>query len=263
MAGYAKVAQLMGSQEEFSILRRFRTLNMQRLLYLHAEIIHLEAELNQLVTRDAAHEERRFHSSDWWSLSQGEKGDNLEQWEKFLELSEKLDRYNDELLKQTSLAKLPQPRKHDLEFLRSWFQRPGMGSFPLLGMDRDAWDVKNEDDLIAINPRTTPDMFSKWFTEGLIPRYHHILGKRFRKPLSETTGAGIYHYRESSLESFISIIATVMASLLPICSVVALYLVQSNNLRLGMVAIFSACFSLALAVMTNARRVEVFAATAA
>lgn len=94
MEGYAKVAQLMASQEEFSILRRFRVLNMQRLLYLQAEITHLEAELGQLAKRDAAHEERGFHSHDWWSLSQGGEGEDLEQWEKVLELGEKLDRYS-------------------------------------------------------------------------------------------------------------------------------------------------------------------------
>lgn len=44
---------------------------------------------------------------------------------------------------------------------------------------------------------------------------------------------------------------------------VALYIVQSNKIRLVMIGVFSAAFSLALAVMTNARRIEVFAATAA
>jgi hypothetical protein len=87
---------------------------------------------------------------------------------------------DDAVLKQASLARLEQPRKYDLEFLRSWFRRPGMGSFPLLGIDKDAWDTKNEDDLLAIRPRAAPDMFSKWFTEYLVPRYHHILGKNFK-----------------------------------------------------------------------------------
>tara|TARA_R110002060_G_scaffold27132_4_gene36857 strand:- start:19 stop:519 length:501 start_codon:yes stop_codon:yes gene_type:complete len=155
-----------------------------------------------------------------------------------------------------------------------------MGAFPLLGLDRDAWDAKSESDLIAINPRATPDIFSKWFTESFIPRYHQVFGEKFRvcvrrkpvtrdeanveqKELPGNIGTGIYHYKESSLESCLGILATVMASLLPICSVVALYLIQSNGLRLGMIAIFSACFSLALAIMTNTRRIEVFAATAA
>jgi hypothetical protein len=164
-----------------------------------------------------------------------------------------------------------------------------MGSFPFLGFDRDTWDLKNETDLIAIKPRAAPDIFSKWFTEGFVPYYHQIIGKKFKvipsqyslnqyvmqpdieKPaniwpkeqLPETVGAGIYHYRESSLESALGIMATVVASVLPVCSVVALYIIQSNNLRLGMLAIFSALFSLTLTLMTNARRIEIFAATAA
>jgi hypothetical protein len=56
---------------------------------------------------------------------------------------------------------------------------------------------------------------------------------------------------------------TVVASLLPLCSVIVLYVVQSNGLRLGIIVILSACFSLALALMTNARKIEVFAATSA
>ncbi|KAE8448984.1 hypothetical protein EG329_008572 [Mollisiaceae sp. DMI_Dod_QoI] len=263
MEGYAKVAQLMGSQEEFAILRRFRALNMQKLLYQQAEIIHLEAEVNELAKRDAEHGEREFHAKDWWSLSQGGTEEDLEQWHKFLEINEKLEHYNDAILKQATLARLEHPRTYDLEFLRSWFRRPGMGSFPLLGMDRDAWDVKNDSDLIAIKPRAAPDMFSKWFTEYLVPRYHHVLGQKFKKSLPEHVGAGIYHYKESTLESVLSILATVVASLLPICSVVALYIIQSNGVRLGMIAIFSACFSFALSIMTSARRIEVFAATAA
>jgi len=87
---------------------------------------------------------------------------------------------DDAVLRQASLAQLEKPRKYDLEFLRSWFRRPGMGSFPLLGTDKDAWDAKNDDDLIAIRPRVAPDMFSKWFTECLVPRYHHIVGKNFK-----------------------------------------------------------------------------------
>jgi hypothetical protein len=99
---------------------------------------------------------------------------------------------DDALLKQASLARLQQPRQYDLEFLRSWFRRPGMGSFPLLGLDRDAWDTKTEGDLVAIKPRQAPDVFSKWFTEYLVPRYHHIIGKKFKVILlyfSYATGA--------------------------------------------------------------------------
>jgi hypothetical protein len=95
MEGYIKVAHLMGSQEEFAILRRFRVLNMQRLLYLQAEILHLEAEAAQLAARDSVHQDRQFHAKDWWSLSQGDEAEDLEQWRKILELNEKLDQYSE------------------------------------------------------------------------------------------------------------------------------------------------------------------------
>jgi hypothetical protein len=94
MEGYAKVARLMASQDEFAILRRFRVLNIQNLLYLQADITHLEAELSILANRDARHGDRQFHTKDWWSLSQGGEGEDTEQWEKFLEIRDKLEKYS-------------------------------------------------------------------------------------------------------------------------------------------------------------------------
>jgi hypothetical protein len=79
MEGYTRLAQLMGSQEEFAIMRQFRVLNAQKLLYLQAEITHLEAEVEQLAKRDSSHVERQYYAKDWWSLSQGEMKENLEQ----------------------------------------------------------------------------------------------------------------------------------------------------------------------------------------
>jgi hypothetical protein len=66
-----------------------------------------------------------------------------------------------------------------------------MGAFPLLGIDKDAWDIKNESDLIAIKPRNAPDVFSKWFTEYLVPLYHHTFGKRFKVCRSLLSGKSI------------------------------------------------------------------------
>lgn len=58
-------------------------------------------------------------------------------------------------------------------------------------------------------------------------------------------------------------LVTVVASLLPLLSTVVLYLLSNDALQLGAMVALSACFALALTFMTNARRIEVFAATAA
>jgi len=58
-----------------------------------------------------------------------------------------------------------------------------MGSFPLLGIDRDSWDVASKDDLVAIKARPRADIFSNWFTEKLVPAYQHIIEERFKVTL--------------------------------------------------------------------------------
>ncbi|KAF2195699.1 hypothetical protein K469DRAFT_649806 [Zopfia rhizophila CBS 207.26] len=263
MEGYAKVAQLMGTHSDVAILRRFQSLNVQNLLYLQAEIIHLESELREVARRDTRKANRKSHAHDWWSLSQGECEADTEQWEAVLAIREKLEKYNDALLKQAAISRLESPTRHDLEFLRSWFQRPTMGSFPLLGLDRAAWDAENEGDLVALNARQAPDLFTRWFADKVIPKYHDIVGEKIKRPVSEEFGTGIFKYEESTLATIARLATTVVASVLPLCSVVILYIVRDNVLRLGVILILSACFSLALTLMTNARKIEVFAATSA
>jgi hypothetical protein len=92
--GYAKVAHFMGTHDEFAIFRRFKELNIQNLLYLQAEITHLETELSEIASKDKQHWDRRNHAHDWWSLSQGECDDDTEQWATVLEIREKLDKYS-------------------------------------------------------------------------------------------------------------------------------------------------------------------------
>lgn len=94
MEGYWKVANLMATRDEFAILRRFRSLNMQNLLYLQAEIMNLENELMKLASRDLEQPGRKFHDKDWWSLANGLEDGDRDQWEKILELREKLEAYS-------------------------------------------------------------------------------------------------------------------------------------------------------------------------
>lgn len=96
MEGYAKVASLMAKYDEFAILRRFKALNTQELLYNQAEIIHLEERLQRLVDRDSAHPDRKFYSKDWWTLAHGTDREGREQWRTIRKIRKKLDKYSKE-----------------------------------------------------------------------------------------------------------------------------------------------------------------------
>lgn len=96
MEGYAKIAQLMGYSPELGILRRFGALNTQNLLYLQAELMHMEYDLQNLaeVDRSSNITQRVIYTKDWWSLSHSKIDGNEKQWQKVLEIRSKLKEYS-------------------------------------------------------------------------------------------------------------------------------------------------------------------------
>ncbi|KAH8745891.1 hypothetical protein F5883DRAFT_586160 [Diaporthe sp. PMI_573] len=263
MEGYAKVSKLMATYDQLAILRGFKSLSYQNLLYRQAEIIHLKEDLDKLIQRDAVHPDRQMYSKDWWRLAHTcDKEEDQEQWKLWQNLSKKLDEYNDRLLKQAKLSKLDPPTQSNLAFLREWLERPTMGCFPIRGLDMDAWDVK--EDLVALKSPGPRDLTTRWVTNTLIPFYHRLLGEKLKDPECPDLGDGnIYNYKDTMLASAVDILTTVIASLLPLLSILILFLVHSDAIKLGVIVASSAMFSFALALMTQARRIEVFAATAA
>ncbi|ETS79490.1 hypothetical protein PFICI_09343 [Pestalotiopsis fici W106-1] len=153
-----------------------------------------------------------------------------------------------------------------------------MGAFPIRGLDLNSWD--DEEDLVAMKPRLPPDSFSKWVNGVLFPFIHRFCGEKLKvsiilmmtqamalritqDPEAPELGDGIYTYRESLATTLVKIVTTVVASLFPLLSIVVLFVIESDSLKMGVIVAFSAFFALALALMTNARRIEIFAATSA
>jgi hypothetical protein len=61
----------------------------------------------------------------------------------------------------------------------------------------------------------------------------------------------------------VSAISMTVAAILLIGSIVGFYFVSNDAVKLVMIAAFTAAFALSVTFMTNARRAEIFAATAA
>lgn len=94
MEGYTAIAQIMSSHDELAIFRRFRELNTLNLLYTQAELVHLEIDLADLQNIDKSHPERTLYHRDWWSLVHSEEDQSKEQWQKVVEIRQKLDAYS-------------------------------------------------------------------------------------------------------------------------------------------------------------------------
>lgn len=54
-----------------------------------------------------------------------------------------------------------------------------------------------------------------------------------------------------------------IAAILLVGSITSLYFVNNDGAKLGMIAAFTAAFAASIGAMTNARRAEIFGATAA
>ena len=76
---------------------------MENMLYLQAEITHLESELRAVSNEDIGHEKRQNHPYDWWSLSQGKDDGDRRQWETILKIREKLEKYSGAIAEFTSV----------------------------------------------------------------------------------------------------------------------------------------------------------------
>lgn len=97
MGSYPKLSDLMGSWPDFAIFRRFGSLNAQNLLFLQAEITHLENELAEVRAREERNENEKgiIAQRSWYELSQeNDDGEPCEQWGIVQDIRQKLKEYS-------------------------------------------------------------------------------------------------------------------------------------------------------------------------
>jgi hypothetical protein len=86
---------------------------------------------------------------------------------------------------------------------------------------------------------------------------------KMQAPKDKPHHANTIHYSNSSILRITRLITILLACLLPVVSIVILYVVASQPTRLGIVAILVTLFSLSLGLLTSANISDIFAATSA
>ena len=82
------------------------------------------------------------------------------------------------------------------------------------------------------------------------------------QPVDTGEWDGVWEYSNERVAAIVTLIRTVLASLLPISSMLVLNLFSDPVMRLVIIMLFTALFSVTLTVVSKSRRVDIFAATA-
>jgi len=139
-----------------------------------------------------------------------------------------------------------------------------MGPLALIGQDCDIWgSIQNpkgyRHDLVGLKPRRKNDPFSRVVCANAV----HL----FRCGLSRIKNPSQFHgtvgYEDTSVKRLTRCVSNIVASLMPILSIVILYNVSTIQAKLGIIAAFNVLMSACISVFTNARRSEVFAVASA
>ncbi len=128
--------------------------------------------------------------------------------------------------------------------------------------DRLDPDQERASDLVTMSREAIEhDFFSRWLSDEVLDKFHSLIGRHIKRPFDEETG--MYHYRKLHLRAVSHLVGVMLASVIPAASIFTLYFIQHPVDRLLVLLAYSALFSVCLALFTSARRVEIFAATAA
>lgn len=157
------------------------------------------------------------------------------------------------ILRRSQILALSSPRSGTLRAFRNWFRnrKPFSGSsFHLLD---------DENDLIALRDEPDYDRLSAFI--------HKYFGYILRKPneAMPKSWEGMYYYPKERVALVVATLSVLISAILLFGAIVVLYFVPPKNMwkRLIVVGCFTTAFAASVGVLKNAKRVEIFAATAA
>ena len=187
------------------------------------------------------------------------------------------------------IAALPTPEEPDVEFLRDWLSgvREGDSFLTNSGSEAFIWSVPRcspkaehrflQRDFVTMHITIAEqDTFSKILSASLLGIWTSLRSLTYGVNLTVSTNqtqskfyksidpeSNILHYSEKSLLRFNNILISVIGAALPVVAIVGFYFIKSEGGRIDAMAGFTVLFALALAIFTNARRLEITASTAA
>lgn len=112
---------------------------------------------------------------------------------------------------------------------------------------------KDKEDLAALHRGAEGDYLSKVLQDNWA----------FQRREAVDPGDRTTMYKKSYVSQTVTVISIISAAILLVSAIVSLHYVVSDSAKLGLISMYTVLFALSVATLTNAKRSEVFAATAA
>ncbi|KAK5075671.1 hypothetical protein LTR70_010019 [Exophiala xenobiotica] len=269
MPAYEQLAVLTSRFPELLIIRRFDYLSARVILALQADLQHLEKELKQYIELDEKNLDLRNVLASWGEMCEAvEEGQPILQVRKMQQIQDKLKTYHETILRISQVQQLSSPSKQNRSRLWTWLSSPDGGDNFLTGIEADPWDADCPQassisrDLSVL--KAGPDRLDSWLADSFIPKWHLSVGHRFRANVAEDLGLGrLWEYDMKALHLSGNVICVLLSSLAPIVSIQTLYWIPNTLGRLIAITGFVLIFAALMMFVSECRRFEVFAATAA
>ena len=263
--GFATLSALQSSDVDVQIYRRFSNLASRNLACLQSELVALEAEIAALDEADLINArdtpngwmDRDLSARCWEVMERDAKDPSNDLAVLRMSLVRRLRalmaEYQDALLRQSRVLELEKPAARSKGAFKEWFAR----NRPLVGHSYDLLDSQAaQRDLVAL--RTSPDQ------DRLTAFLQDHAGFFFTsKKRDDYTWEGITYFPETAIHVIVSVVSVLITAMLLVGAIVALYYARSPGLKLGLVALFTTVFAAGIGLLTNARKAELYAATAA
>ncbi|KAI0152714.1 hypothetical protein GGR57DRAFT_470082 [Xylariaceae sp. FL1272] len=267
LPGYSRWASWIASDldSEPLVFRKFDELASLNILYLQSEMLDIERQLRDLDQEDIRCPDiDSVNAARQWevliaqsTLSMPSDSESIDTETKasmrarrrmklILRLRTTIKEYHEALTLLSRVAHLQIPSKRVLGALKQMFYQDG---FPML--DGQARGYLDAADLVALRS-PAPDPLSNYLRKSWAVKTKDAPDGLPR----------IGRFEEQKITHWVNIITILVATVLLIGPILALYFARSPSAKLALIAVFTAAFAGGVSLITRARRAEIFFGTA-
>ncbi|KAJ2990715.1 hypothetical protein NUW58_g2810 [Xylaria curta] len=244
MEFHSAMAGFMNHDDTYLFLRRFSSLNVQNLLWMQSDIDCLEQKLADMIGPNAVNN----------TASEEEKAQLK------LLITDKLQSYNDALLRYSQLCKLDKPDEESVADIRRWVADNANGTTPspagakIFGSDKG--------DYAALAHRAAPKTWVYRLIERISWRFFAKRapgGKRIALP----SGGTLHVWDDSMVHIATRGVLTLISSLTLLVPLIILSFVENKLFIVVITALCSIVLAIFMAVATECRDYEIIMAVSA